>query len=93
MTSLSIIAGAVPSALTMGPGSELRAPMGAAVIGGTLVSTLLTLFVVPCAYSLMARFESKKKHARTMEVMAALGETTGDESVLVETAEPHHNKP
>ncbi|MFA5974583.1 MAG: efflux RND transporter permease subunit [Elusimicrobiota bacterium] len=75
MTSLAIIAGAIPSALTLGPGSELRAPMGTAVIGGTLVSTLLTLFVVPCAYSLMARFESKLKGAHMAEVMQTLGES------------------
>ena len=39
------------------PGAELRAPMAIAVIGGVLVSTLLTLFVVPCVYELLARFE------------------------------------
>lgn len=72
MTSLAIIAGAVPSAMTLGPGAELRAPMGSAVIGGTLVSTLLTLFVVPCAYSLLTRFESKRKAQRMSEVMKAL---------------------
>ncbi len=55
MTSLATIAGATPSALAFGPGAETRIPMAVAVIGGVLVSTLLTLFVVPCFYSLMAR--------------------------------------
>jgi HAE1 family hydrophobic/amphiphilic exporter-1 len=74
MTSLAIVAGSVPSALSLGPGAELRSPMGTAVIGGTIVSTLLTLFVVPCAYSLMARLESRRKEARMREVMTTMGE-------------------
>jgi multidrug efflux pump subunit AcrB len=74
MTSLAIVAGSIPSALSLGPGAELRSPMGTAVIGGTIVSTLLTLFVVPCAYGLMARLESKRKEARMREVMETMGE-------------------
>ena len=57
MTSFATIAAALPLALALGPGAELRAPMALAVIGGVLVSTLLTLFVVPCVYELLARFE------------------------------------
>ncbi|MBI3252686.1 MAG: efflux RND transporter permease subunit [Candidatus Omnitrophica bacterium] len=57
MTSISTIAAAVPPALAIGPGAETRIPMAVAVIGGVLLSTILTLFVVPCAYSLLARFE------------------------------------
>lgn len=72
MTSLAIIAGAIPTALTLGPGAELRAPMGIVVIGGTFVSTLLTLFVVPCAYSLLSRLESRHQEARDTEVKKAL---------------------
>lgn len=55
MTSLATIAGAIPPALSLGPGAESRIPMAISVIGGILISTLLTLFVVPCAYSLMSR--------------------------------------
>jgi multidrug efflux pump subunit AcrB len=51
MTSLSTIAAAVPAALAFGPGGELRTPMALAVIGGMLLSTVLSLVVVPCAYS------------------------------------------
>ncbi|MBI3549199.1 MAG: efflux RND transporter permease subunit [Elusimicrobia bacterium] len=72
MTSLAIVAGAVPAAMTLGPGAELRAPMGVAVIGGTLLSTLLTLYVVPCAYSLLTRLESTRHVARRDEVKHAL---------------------
>ncbi|MBI4063710.1 MAG: efflux RND transporter permease subunit [Elusimicrobia bacterium] len=57
MTSFSTIAAAIPPALALGPGAETRIPMAVAVIGGVFVSTLLTLFAVPCAYSLLARWE------------------------------------
>jgi HAE1 family hydrophobic/amphiphilic exporter-1 len=62
MTSIAIIAGALPAALSIGPGASTRIPMSVAVIGGVLVSTILTLFVVPCVYSLLARFEGKETH-------------------------------
>jgi hydrophobe/amphiphile efflux-1 (HAE1) family protein len=74
MTSLAIIAGAAPAAMNLGAGSELRAPMGVAVIGGTFLSTLLTLYVVPCAYSLMTRLERSGQHERRAEVVKALEE-------------------
>jgi len=53
MTTLSIIFGMLPIALGRGEGSESRAPMAVAVIGGLIVSTLLTLVVVPVAYTLL----------------------------------------
>jgi len=55
MTSVASVAGAVPAALAIGPGAESRVPMAIAVIGGVIVSTLLTLYVVPCVYSLISR--------------------------------------
>lgn len=60
MTSFATIAAAIPSALSLGPGSETVRPMAVVVIGGVLLSTLLTLVVVPCAYSLFSRFEDRK---------------------------------
>ena len=74
MTSLAIIAGAAPAAMALGPGAELRAPMGVAVIGGTLLSTLLTLYVVPCAYSLLTAVEGSKNIERHAEVEKVLKE-------------------
>ncbi len=57
MTSFATIAAALPLALAIGPGAETRVPMALAVIGGVMVSTLLTLFVVPAVYELLSRFE------------------------------------
>lgn len=54
MTTLAMILGMAPLAAGLGSGSEMRQPMGVAVIGGLLTSMLLTLVVVPVAYSLIA---------------------------------------
>ncbi len=62
MTSLATIAAAIPPALALGPGAESRIPMAVAVLGGMVFSTVLTLFVVPCVYSIMSRFEVKGKY-------------------------------
>ena len=53
MTSMATIAGALPAALAIGPGAETQRPMALALVGGMVVSTLLTLFVVPAAYSVL----------------------------------------
>ncbi len=53
MTTLAVIFGMLPVALGKGAGSESRAPMAVAVIGGLATSTLLTLLVVPVVYSLL----------------------------------------
>lgn len=74
MTTASTIAAAVPPALALGPGAETRVPMALVIIGGVTVSTFLTLFVVPCAYSLMARLESHKHDQRLKEALQELGE-------------------
>jgi HAE1 family hydrophobic/amphiphilic exporter-1 len=61
MTSIATIVGAIPAALSIGPGAESRAPMSVAVIGGVIVSTFLTLYVVPCVYSFFAKFDRREK--------------------------------
>jgi hydrophobe/amphiphile efflux-1 (HAE1) family protein len=67
MTSVATIAGAIPSALAFGPGAESRTPMAIAIIGGVIFSTLLTLYVVPCFYSLMARLERRVNHEKALD--------------------------
>jgi multidrug efflux pump subunit AcrB len=61
MTTLAMIFGMLPMAIGMGDGAEMQAPMGRAVIGGVITSTLLTLVVVPVAYSYL---DSLGKRAR-----------------------------
>ena len=70
MTSIATIVGALPAALSWGPGAETRVPMAIAIIGGVLISTLLTLYVVPCVYSLFSRFE--RPEAADLEEMAPM---------------------
>ncbi|WP_182421982.1 efflux RND transporter permease subunit [Aureimonas sp. ME7] len=53
MTTLAMAAGMVPAAMATGEGGEFRAPMAIAVIGGLLVSTLLSLIFIPSLYTLM----------------------------------------
>lgn len=65
MTSLAMIFGMIPVATATGAGTEMRAPMGHAVIGGLITSTLLTLFIVPVVYSLLD--DMKKKMRRKTE--------------------------
>jgi len=56
MTTLAMIFGMVPLAFALTEGSEQRAPMGQAVIGGVITSSLLTLVVVPVVYCYMDDF-------------------------------------
>ncbi|MBU1936421.1 efflux RND transporter permease subunit, partial [bacterium] len=60
MTTMAMIFGMMPVALSMGEGSEMRSPMGQAVIGGLITSTLLTLFIVPVAYAIINDFSFRK---------------------------------
>jgi multidrug efflux pump len=59
MTSLSTILGTLPIALALGSGAESRMPMGIAVIGGLIFSTILTLFVIPAIYSFFSDTKPK----------------------------------
>ncbi len=71
MTSVAMVAAAAPGALAIGPGSEVIVPMAVAVIGGVTLSTVLTLFVVPCAYEVFSKLErqsyntEEKKEVKT----------------------------
>jgi multidrug efflux pump subunit AcrB len=53
MTALAMIIGMLPMSLGLGEGGEQNAPLARAVIGGLLVATVATLFVVPIIYSLV----------------------------------------
>jgi len=58
MTTLSIIMGLLPLSLKLGPGSEQRAPLAITVQGGLIVSTILTLVVIPCVYTIVDDIQS-----------------------------------
>jgi len=67
MTSTSTLMAALPASLALGAGGEVRAPMAIAVIGGLVLSTALSLLVVPCFYvvadGLVARFSRRSREA------------------------------
>ncbi len=60
MTSFSTVLGILPIALALGAGSESRIPMGIAVIGGLIFSTILTLYVIPAMYTYITSKEKRK---------------------------------
>jgi multidrug efflux pump len=62
MTATATLMAAIPPALGLGPGSEIRAPMAIAVIGGLVLSTVLSLLVVPAFYVTSDRLASRLKN-------------------------------
>jgi len=61
MTTLAAVFGALPLALGSGDGAELRRPLGIAIVGGLLLSQLLTLYTTPAVYVLMDRWFGRSK--------------------------------
>jgi multidrug efflux pump subunit AcrB len=59
MTAMAMLAGMIPMALGLGEGGEQNAPLGRAVIGGLILATVATLFVVPVVYSLLRKAPPK----------------------------------
>jgi multidrug efflux pump subunit AcrB len=59
MTTVAMTAGMIPTALSLGGDGAWRAPMGTVVIGGLIVSTLLTLLIVPAGFSLADGIEKR----------------------------------
>ncbi|HOZ47331.1 MAG TPA: efflux RND transporter permease subunit [Candidatus Hydrogenedentes bacterium] len=65
MTTMAALMGTLPIALSLGAGSEARRPLGMAVVGGLLVSQLLTLFITPVFYTYMESLRRLLQHSRS----------------------------
>jgi multidrug efflux pump len=72
MTSVASIFGALPIALGLGAGAGSRRPLGYSIIGGLVVSTLLTLFLVPVVYVLFERLHERRARARAASGSAVI---------------------
>ena len=77
MTTLATIFGILPIAVGLGAGAESRKPLGMAVVGGMVFSTLLTLVVVPVVYTLLARFAGDPRRVVAPEDVAVAGRAPG----------------
>jgi multidrug efflux pump len=80
MTTFAALFGAVPLAFLQGPGAELRVPLGVSIIGGLMLSQLLTLYTTPVIYLTMERLRSR--------IVGGMGGRTGFEPLPDEEPQP-----
>jgi multidrug efflux pump len=73
MTTCAALLGALPLALSRGAGSELRSPVGVSLVGGLLVSQILTLFTTPVVYLYLDRIagRARSRWSRALSVASA----------------------
>jgi multidrug efflux pump len=76
MTTAAMILGAIPLALATGAGAESRQQIGWVIVGGLLLGTLLTLFVIPTAYTLLATRRKETPVLNSDEVQVSMGHET-----------------
>lgn len=74
MTTMAALLGGLPLALGSGVGSELRRPLGITIVGGLLVSQLLTLYTTPVVYLYFARFAHRMSKKKSLQLHAVPGD-------------------
>jgi len=82
MTTATTVLGLTPMALGFGDGAELRTPMAVAVIGGLVVSTALTLLVIPCIYELVEGVADRVRSRGAAREVGAYGSAAIEEAAL-----------
>ncbi len=109
MTAISTIAGMLPVAIGLGSGAETRSPMGTAIVGGLVTSTLLTLVVIPVVYSVLddvpkwigglfgwigpAAFSSVRGEATGERLKPGVAEAAGAPAPVAAPADAQHGTP
>ncbi|MDP6952066.1 MAG: efflux RND transporter permease subunit, partial [Alphaproteobacteria bacterium] len=92
MTTIATVCGAIPLAFATGAGAESRASIGWVIIGGVSFSTVLSLFIVPVLYSMLARFTKPSSHVadrlRSLESEHEDQESRKDEEPVAATPAP-----
>ncbi len=78
MTTMAALLGGLPLALGTGTGSELRKPLGITIVGGLIVSQMLTLYTTPVVYLYLDRFRARVKNLRRGGVQMPLPQVAGD---------------
>ena len=73
MTTMAALLGALPLALEQGNGSELRRPLGIAIVGGLLISQFLTLYTTPVIYLYLDRYSARMRQWRQSKMGGKAG--------------------
>ncbi len=87
MTTMAALMGTLPIAIGLGAGAESRRPLGLAVVGGLLLSQLITLYITPVYYVYLESFEHWVRRLRRRRVEVPAAEAAPAEAVFAEKAE------
>ena len=82
MTSLATVFGALPIAFALGAGAQSRVPLGVVVVGGLLFALILTLFVIPVMYILMADKNLRKMDSANINLLQQVDSTNVNNQII-----------